>query len=119
MANSAQKKWMEQISSWYENIGFSDERLNQYQFQLHHCAGRTFKHNKVAIGHWFILPLPVEYHDISSNHPLNVTHHKNKFTDEFGLQSELFKEMIDSMIDCGISLPFGQDVMDAIMDSRK
>lgn len=119
MANAAQKRWMETISAWYEGCGFIDEQLNQYQFQLHHVGGRTYRHNKVAIGEWFILPLPIEYHDVNSDHPLNVTHHKNKFTDEFGLQSVLFKEMIDSIRDEGTPLPFDQDVINSIMDTMK
>lgn len=119
MANAAQKKWMGTISKWYEGCGYTQSRLNQYSYQLHHCGGRKLKHNKVAIGGWFILPLPFEMHDVSSNNMFNVTHFKNRFTDKFGLQSELFKEMIDSMVEFGYDLPFGQDVIDAIMDIKK
>jgi len=61
MANAAQKKWMQTISEWYQDIGFSNPRLNNtwYDFQLHHVGGRTLKHWKVPIGHWFIIPIPV------------------------------------------------------------
>jgi hypothetical protein len=119
MANAAQKKWMQTISSWYQGCGFIDHRLNQYQFQLHHAGGRAYKHNKVAIGHWFVLPLPVEYHDVNSNNPLNITHHKNKFTDEFGSQSELFQEMINSMSMLKMDIPFGCEVFESIMSTKK
>lgn len=30
--------------------------------EIHHCAGRTAKHQGVAIGHWWILPLTAEQH---------------------------------------------------------
>ena len=119
MANAAEKKWMQTISDWYQCTGFSGLELNEYQFQLHHVVGRKAKHNKVSIGHWFILPIPSDLHDVSSNNLCNVTHHKHAFTDRFGLQSELFKEMIDSMVESGTKLPFGDDVINSIMDTKK
>lgn len=30
--------------------------------EIHHCAGRTARHNRVAIGHWWILPLTHDEH---------------------------------------------------------
>lgn len=119
MPNAAERKWLQTISDWYHEIGFIDMELESYLFQCHHVGGRKYKHNKVKIGHWFVLPLPFDLHDVSSNNPLNVTHHKHAFTEKFGLQSELFKEMINSMIDHGFDLPFGDVVVDAIMDTRK
>lgn len=121
MAKAIHKKWMNDIAEWYQEVGFSSLLLNNtwYEFQLHHVGGRKLKQNKVPIGDWFILPLPIRLHDVNSNDPLNVTHHKHMFTGTFGLQSELFKEMIDSMVDHGAELPFGQDVINAIMDTRK
>ncbi len=119
MANAAQNKWMSTISDWYHTIGFIDLELESYQFQLHHVVGRKAKHNKVAIGEWFILPLPIRYHDVSSDNPFNVTHYRHMFTHEFGLQSELFKEMIESMVNLGVDLPFGDDVINSIMDTRR
>jgi hypothetical protein len=119
MANAAEKKWMETISNWYENTGFSNGVLNEYQYDRHHVTGRKSKHNKVAIGHWFVLPIPKRYHDVSSNNPFNVTHYRHIFALEFGLQSELFKEMIESMVGLGVVLPFGDDVINSIMDTRR
>ena len=111
---------MDTISAWYLGYGYEDMELYEpYKFQLHHVVGRKGKHNKVVIGHWFIIPLPVRFHDVSSGSKLNVTHYRHSFTHVFGLQSDLFKEMIESMVESGITLPFGQDVVDAIMDTRK
>jgi len=120
MANSAQREWMKTIASWCRDIGFDDRALNApYDFQLHHVVGRKGKHNKVAIGEWFIIPLPTRLHTVGSGSELNVTHYRNRFTDAFGLQSELFKEMIESMAKCGITLPFGPDIINAIEDTRR
>ncbi len=119
MANAAQNKWMRTISDWYESGGFSNSMLNEYQYDRHHVVGRKAKHNKVAIGHWFILPIPKRYHEVDSNNPFSVTHYRHMFTHEFGLQSELFKEMIDSMVNLGVDLPFGDNVIDSIMDTRR
>ena len=121
MANLAQKQWMNDVAVWYQEVGFNHWMLSNmwHDFQLHHIGGRKLKHNKVAIGHWFILPIPIDLHDVNSNHPCCVTHHKHAFTDKFGLQSELFKEMIDSMVEHGFDLPFDDVVINAIMDTRK
>lgn len=44
-----------------------------------HCFGATFKHMKVLIGHWFVIPLCVECDNVK-------THGSNK----------VFREMFDS-----------------------
>ena len=66
---------------------------DKYNIQLHHILGRTAKRDKQPIGLWYVLPLHWSYHDVASNHPLNVTHHKKAFVDQFGSQKELFLEM--------------------------
>ena len=119
MPNAKQKQWLKTVASWYEECGFKDARLNQYKFQIHHVVGRKAKHNKIAIGHWFVLPLPFELHDVNENHKLNVTHHRHAFTAEFGLQCELFDEMITSMKELGIDDFLDLEVVAAIMNTRK
>lgn len=120
MTNAVQRKWLAMVTEWYESIGYLDEDLNgDYSVERHHVVGRKGKHNKIPIGHWFILPLPFRFHNIQSGDIHNVTNFKHNFTGRFGLQSELFKEMIDSMVYFGYKLPFGRDVIDAIMDTRK
>jgi len=106
-ANAAQKQWMSTISDWAtENIGdlYGDEWSGS-QFQLHHVLGRSAKQDKVEIGHWFILPVPIALHDVSSNHLLNVTHHKKSFVRKFGKQSEIFSQMVHSMFDENLLTP--------------
>ncbi len=119
-ANTKQKKWMAVIAE------FASDNLHllygpDFQgsaFQLHHCTGRSAKHNKVAIGHWFILPVPFELHDVSSNHPLNVTHNKKAFTDCFGKQSQIFNYMLRHMDCLGFDYEVPNDVVNSIATSQ-
>lgn len=106
-ANAAQKKWMSDIADWaINNIGmlYTSEYDDAIP-QLHHVLGRSAKQNKVVIGHWFILPVPFELHDVSSDHPLNVTHNKKAFTAMYGMQRALFDSMYYSMINQGYTVP--------------
>jgi len=119
-ANAKQKQWMSDIADWAnENIHmlYTGGYAQDCNFQLHHVLGRSAKHNKIAIGHEFIIPVPFDLHDVSSNDPLNVTHHKHKFTERFGRQSDIFSDMVDDMILSGYEAP-DQMVYDAIMNTR-
>lgn len=118
-ANSEQRKWMNSIIQFAQTdihhlFGLDYEHS---PFQLHHVLGRSAKHNKVPIGHYFILPVPFILHDVSSNHEFNVTHHKNAFTEEFGSQRCLFESMYFFMKGYGYSVP-SDDVVSAIMNTR-
>ncbi|WP_372857661.1 hypothetical protein [Pseudoalteromonas sp.] len=105
-ANAKQKQWMSDVAEWAnDNIDLLYRFAPRQGVQLHHVLGRSAKHNKVAIGHWFIIPVPFELHDVSSNHPLNVTHHKHVFTEKFGKQSEIFDRMVNDMEVCGYETP--------------
>ena len=119
-ANVAQKQWMKDISDacQYGVIGalYGEEYDDCDNWQLHHVKGRSFKHNKVSIGHWLILPVPFDLHDVSSNHPLNVTHHKNAFTNEFGMQTELMGELVGLMSAMGFYKLPPDNVLEAIED---
>ena len=114
-ANAAQRQWRRNITEWaYDNIHtlYGLKYLNS-NFQRHHVLGRSATHNNVAIGHWFIIPVPFELHDVSSNHPLNVTHHKRAFTEKYGMQRDLFLQMVEAMRDDCYELP-PADVCEAI-----
>ncbi len=108
-ANSKHIKWMKDITEWAAQprslaMLYGDE-WDMSPIQRHHVLGRSAKHNKVSIGHWFILPVPFELHDVSSNHALNVTHRKKSFIEEFGSQSELFQAMYSCMEMDGYTVP--------------
>lgn len=119
-ANAAQKQWMSDIAEWSnDNIEmlYDGGYAQECNFQLHHALGRSAKHNKVAIGHWFVIPVPFDLHDISSDSELNVTHHKHKFTDRFGNQRHIFKHMINEMCMDGYELP-PVEALKAIMETN-
>jgi len=118
-ANAKQKQWMSDMAKWAE---YHIDRLYGVNYfcttiQLHHVLGRSAKHNKVAIGHWFILPVPFELHDVSSNHHFNVTHCKNNFTNQYGMQRDIFNKMYQSMKDQSYNVP-SLDIYNAIMDTN-
>tara|TARA_R110000851_G_scaffold133381_3_gene268208 strand:- start:10859 stop:11206 length:348 start_codon:yes stop_codon:yes gene_type:complete len=91
----------------------------QNDVQIHHVHGRTYKNNKILIGPWLILPLCIRLHDVHSNDPLNVTHYPKKFGLEYGLQKDIFLDMCDNLENDGIILPFGDDVIESIRNTRK
>lgn len=121
-ANAAQKQWLTDITDAVNFGGFLGdiygEEFRHSSFQRHHVLGRSAKHNKIHIGHWFVIPVPFELHDVSSNHPLNVTHRKKSFISEFGKQSDLFIEMIEYMCAIGGYKFPNQDVIVAIVDTN-
>ena len=122
-ANTEQRNFMRDISYACEQgvIGglYGEDYENCNNWQIHHVKGRSYKHNKIAIGHWFVIPVPFELHDVNSNHDLNVTHHKKAFTKEFGLQSEIFEQLVGYMSAMGFqNLPSDQ-ILEAIMDTRE
>lgn len=82
--------------------------------QIHHTFGRTYKHEKVLIGPWYILPLVHRLHDVSSNHPHNVTHWPKKFAKEYGYQQDLFFRMCEAIQRNGRQLPFDKEILIAI-----
>ena len=126
-ANAAQKIWMVNIADFINEVGlgllYGPEYEGRTDFQLHHVLGRSAKHNKVPIGHDFIIPVPFELHDVSSNHPLNVTHHKKAFVKEFGQQCVIFQVLHSCMSQCNdfngysYSLP-SSEVYEAIMSTN-
>lgn len=57
---------------------------------VHHCEGSCFKHNKVLIGHWFLLPLCQVADDVVTNGS------RRQFVATFGRQSELWAKLIEN-----------------------
>lgn len=112
-ANAKEQKFMEAVAEFglYHLFKLNPEWSGG--FQIHHVIGRSGKHNKVHIGHWFILPIPFDLHDVHSNHPLNVTHFRKRFTAEFGNQRDLWLKMVELM---DYDVP--EEVKNAISDTR-
>ena len=119
-ASAKQKKWMRDISDFIQAVGidryYGDEFLGG-NFELHHVLGRSAKHNKVAIGHEFIIPVPFELHNVLSDHPDNVTHFKHNFTNRFKMQRDIFNDLYIDMAYYGYQVP-SADIRAAIMDTN-
>ena len=119
-ATAKQKRWLKLVAERLPCIVSGES----YSKQIHHCLGRTAKVKGVGnIGHWFILPLAWEYHDVASNSEYNVTHHKQAFTDRFGTEKDLFMDVVyklgflakwDKSINTDDFPP--QEVVDAILN---
>ena len=75
---------------------------------VHHCEGATFKHNKVLVGHWFVIPLCKEVDDVVT------LGSRKKFREIYGPQSELWEQAIYEY-----SLGIPKDVYEAIIDWGK
>ncbi len=122
LPNKQEKDFMKAVMDFHLSYGvgylYGDE-WHCKPIQCHHVAGRTYKNNKVHIGHYFILPVPFDLHDVSSNHSLNVTHWRNRFTATFGMQRDLWSRMVIRMTAEGAIKPSDLDfVYTAIMSSK-
>lgn len=120
--NKREKDWLKAITEYINEFGlgvlYSDYK-DRVDMQRHHVLGKSAKHNKVHIGYWFVNPIPFELHDVKSNHPLNITHHKNKFKEKYGAESDIFQDLVRGMSFAGYDnyLP-PDEVLRAIMDTN-
>lgn len=121
--NAKEKRWLKDICEFIDSEGlgilYGSEFEGRKDYQIHHVVGRTAKHNKVEIGHWFIIPVPWELHDVHSNDPDNVTHYKKNFVKRFGKQSQIFHDMVQHITWINTECPVEEHVYNAIMDTRK
>jgi hypothetical protein len=101
------------------SMGFGCVITGSTQIQLHHVMGRTAKVNKVWVGQWFAIPLHFSLHDVGSNEELNVSHHRHKFTAEYGTQADLWLARHEEIIRHYSKAPtVPQSVIDSIRASR-
>ena len=114
--NKKEKDWRKAITEYtnFHGLGFLyPSYKNRIDYQRHHVLGKSYKQNKVLIGYYFIIPVPFELHDISSDHQNNVTHFKKRFVAAYGKQRCIFKHLVSSMRSDGYEVP-PDDVLDAI-----
>lgn len=111
--------WIETVVYWADSGGLDVLGLPYEPYHIHHPAGRTAKHNKTHIGGWWIIPIPIRLHDVHSNDPLNVTHHKKAFEAYYGDQRELWAMMVKDMVNRGAEMPFDGHVDRAIRTWRR
>jgi len=77
--------------------------------EIHHCVGRTGRHNKVDIGHWWILPLTTEQH----RGPNGIHAHPERKLREKALFEEVLRRLNNSE-----NRP-PDEVVEAIRDYRR
>lgn len=111
------------ISKWYTLIGLYVEKYGPVargvawvRTQYHHPKGRTYKNRKTLVGPWYVIPIDENLHNYWSGEEGNVTMYPKRFEEMYGRQPLLWESMINRMQnEMGYTLPFGQDVIDAIM----
>ena len=107
-SRAVEKKWLDRVAAHGCVI------TGNSQCQIHHPIGREGKSNKYHIGRFFCYGLSFELHDVSSNHPFNVTHHRKAFVGTYGKESRRFELMCEELVYDG-PLPFDDMVMSAIL----
>ena len=119
-----EQKWCKDVahfamnSHWMINK-FGRHTENPCKFHIHHVEGRKAKRKvnfvSTQIGEFYILPVPIDLHDVNrTDNPLNVTHAKKKFEAVIGTQKELWIDMVNCMSNMGYVVPFDSEVMDVI-----
>ncbi len=77
--------------------------------EIHHCVGTTGKHNKVAIGHWWINALMPNQH--------NNLHSSGKVRKQ--CEKEIFFVQMESYLGEYHRMPVPDEVLEAIEDYHK
>ena len=123
-----EKEWHDLVSlmgmetSWLRKT-FGQHVKRPYQFNLQHMLGSQAKRKvngaSVKVGEFAVFPVPIEIHSVElgeyENHPLNLTRRKKAFEAEFGTEKELFLSFIEELRKNDVPLPFGDDVIEAIV----
>lgn len=121
---AAEKAWHTTVAdfarrSHWLNTMYGGIVSDPYQFQLDHILGAQAKRKingvTTKVGEWAVMPIPVEIHDITSNHALNRTLKPKAYRDAFGRETDVFASFIGTMQAAGISLPFDDDIFNAIV----
>lgn len=109
--------WLARVTKYAEEHGeFPKQEFRS--FDRHHVKGREFKHNKVAIGRWYVLPIAKLYHDSQMGNQFNVTDWPRRYEIEFGHQVDQFMAMAMTIKDEDGDLPFSNEVLHSIMDLK-
>ena len=118
-----EKQWHSDVAEFASNGSFmvsiyGGHCSNPREFQLDHILGAQAKRkvNLVSekVGEFAVIPVPIELHDITSNHPLNVTTNKKKFESVIGNRLDIWLRMVFLMESSGYTIPFDKHVKEAI-----
>jgi len=119
--NAVQKAWRENVRSY----GSILSGPNYYPCQIHHPAGRKAKHQKIAIGHAWILPLAPDEHKKIDTGRTGLYEIKDQFLayqDVSPVKEKLildmtlheFEKFLFARLCRTVKFPFGAAVYDAI-----
>lgn len=121
---AAEKAWLDQVvdfamySDWLSGMYYTSCN-HPYQFQIDHILGAQAKRKvngvTTKVGEFAIMPIPIELHDLTSNHPLNRTLKPKAYRDKFGHETDVWRKMLDAMVLEGYELPFDNDLIEAVM----
>lgn len=104
--DAAEKRHM----AWIKERGICAACVNDGGVIGHHCEGATFKHNKILLGHWFVIGLCQCCDNIITRQS------RRAFRDAFGNQCDLwFKQLQEYPLKHEI----GQHEIEAIMSWQK
>lgn len=107
--NAEQKRWRELVRGLGSIIDYGPA-------EIHHPAGRTAKHNKVDIGHWWVLPLTKPLHRLLDDDKTEFDRRAFGFplVGRWDAEKLLFQKVLARL---EISPP--DEVIEAIMDYRR
>lgn len=120
---AAEKRFQQAVSLFAMDSNFLQEiygQLDSYDFHLDHFLGAQAK-RKVGlvskkVGEYAVHPVPIILHDVHSNHPNNITNHKNKFIKAYGTPQSIWFTMIQVMYKEGyLDEVFKSDFIDSIL----
>lgn len=121
---AAEKAWLETVvdfaesSQWLRKM-YELHSVNPTIFQIDHVLGAQAKRKingiTTKVGEFAIMPIPMELHDITSNHPLNRTLRPAAFRKVFGHELSVWNQMLIEMENEGYELPFSKELIDAVV----
>lgn len=121
---AVEKAWLETVvdfaleTAWLKKM-YSEHCNEPCTFQIDHALGAQAKRKingiTTKVGEFAIMPIPMELHDITSNHPLNRTLRPAAFRKVFGHELSVWNQMLAEMENEGYELPFSKDLIDAVV----
>lgn len=117
---AAEQRWLDTVvefatdSTWLSDM-YAGHVADPYQFQIDHILGAQAKRKinglTTKVGEVAIMPIPIELHDITSNHALNRTLKPANFRNAFGHEKQVWLSMINRMDREGYDIPWGADII--------
>lgn len=122
---AAEKAWHRTVSEFANNSTWLNDMYgghvrDPHQWQLDHIVGAMAKRKingvSVKIGEFAVMPISLEIHDLTSNHPLNRTLRPAAYRKAFGHEKQVWLSMLNAMKRAGIELPFGDDLIYSVVE---